>query len=55
MKTEKLSLDAFKEMANNVQSEDILAKIGGGEAAPVQSDCHGVWARFEKYLEMPRI
>jgi hypothetical protein len=52
---EKLSLDALKERAESVQCEEILSKIGGGVAEPVQSDCHGIWGGLQKYLEMPRI
>lgn len=39
MKTEKLSLDAFKEMAENVQTEEVMEQIEGGS----WSDCHGFW------------
>ena len=39
MKTEKLSLDAFKKMADKVQTEELLETITGGlEAA--KWDCH---------------
>jgi hypothetical protein len=46
MKTEKLSLDAFKAMANNVQSEEVMEQIEGGNLF----DCHGYWGRVGKAL-----
>lgn len=39
MKTEKLSFEAFKAMADNVQTEDVLNQIEGGNL----TDCHGFW------------
>jgi hypothetical protein len=47
MKTEKLSFDAFKKMADNVQSEEVLQKIEGGMMKP---ECHGWWGTFCKML-----
>ena len=46
MKTEKLSLDAFKAMADNVQTEDVMNQIEGGTLF----DCHGFWGRVGKAL-----
>jgi|GEM_PF-3967853 hypothetical protein len=44
MKTEKLSLDAFKQMAENVQTQDVMEQIEGGS----WSDCHGFWGWMGK-------
>lgn len=44
MKKEKLSLDAFKAMADNVQSEEVMSNIEGG----TWSDCHGFWGWLGK-------
>lgn len=46
MKTEKLSLDAFKAMANNVQSEELMEQIEGGNLF----DCHGYWGGVGKQI-----
>jgi hypothetical protein len=46
MKTEKLSFEAFKSMADNVQTEDVLNQIEGGNLF----DCHGFWGRVGKAL-----
>ena len=46
MKTEKLSLNAFKAMADNVQTEDVMNQIEGGSLF----DCHGLWGDFGKAL-----
>lgn len=44
MKTEKLSLDAFKAIADNVQNEEVMNSIEGG----TWSDCHGFWGGIGK-------
>ena len=44
MKTEKLSLDAFNAMADNVQTEDVMNQIEGGSLF----DCHGFWGNVGK-------
>ena len=44
MKTEKLSLNAFKAMADNVQTEDVMNQIEGGNLF----DCHGYWGAVGK-------
>lgn len=44
MKTQKLSLDAFKSMADNVQSEEVMQQIEGGSLF----DCHGFWGGIGK-------
>ena len=44
MKTEKLSFDAFKQMAEGVQSQDVMEQIEGGS----WSDCHGFWGSLGK-------
>ena len=44
MKTEKLSLDAFKAMAENVQEQEVMSQIEGGS----WSDCHGFWGYLGK-------
>ena len=44
MKTEKLSLNAFKAMADNVQTEDVMNQIEGGNLF----DCHGDWGAVGK-------
>jgi len=46
MKTEKLSFEAFKSMADNVQTEDVLNQIEGGTLL----DCHGFWGPVGKAL-----
>ena len=46
MKTEKLNLDAFKAMAENVQTEDVMNQIEGGTLF----DCHGFWGGVGKAL-----
>jgi hypothetical protein len=46
MKTEKLSFDAFKQMAECVQSQDVMEQIEGGS----WSDCHGFWGQLHKFL-----
>lgn len=53
MESKKLSLDAFKEMANEVQSEEVLKQIEGG----TWGDCHGYWGKLGKYFDddYPRI
>lgn len=51
MKTEKLSLDAFKAMANNVQEQEVMSKIEGGDLF----DCHGFWGRIGKRLGLDAI
>ncbi|WP_445710767.1 hypothetical protein [Flavobacterium sp.] len=40
----KLSLDALKERAENLQSEEVMNKIEGGG----WSDCHGFWGGIGK-------
>ncbi|MFP8894376.1 hypothetical protein [Chryseobacterium sp. EZn1] len=40
----KLSLDAFKEMAEKVQTEEVMQKVEGGDS----SDCHGFWGQAHK-------
>lgn len=47
MESKKLSLDAFKEMANEVQSEEVLKQIEGG----TWGDCHGYWGKLGKYFD----
>ncbi|CAA7197319.1 hypothetical protein [Chryseobacterium potabilaquae] len=42
--TKKISLDAFKEMAEKVQTEEVMQKVEGGD----QSDCHGFWGQAHK-------
>lgn len=49
METKKLNLDAFKEMANEVQTEDVLSQIEGG--LEDWGDCHGYWGKLGKYFE----
>lgn len=49
MKTEKLSLDAFKAMADNVQTEEAMSKIEGG-LENSWSDCHGFWGQLHKFV-----
>ncbi len=44
MKTQKLSFEDFKLMANNVQSDEIMQQIEGGSLF----DCHGFWGRIGK-------
>ena len=44
MKTGKLSLDAFKEMAKNTQEQEVMNQIEGG----TWSDCHGFWGGIGK-------
>ena len=46
MKTEKLSLDAFKAMVDKVQTEDTLNQIEGC----TWSDCYGFWGQTRKFL-----
>lgn len=46
MKTEKLSLDAFKAMADSVQTDEVMESIEGGS----WSDCHGFWGQTRKFL-----
>ncbi|WP_454045897.1 hypothetical protein [Chryseobacterium sp. Marseille-Q8038] len=36
--TKKLSLDAFKKMAEKVQTEEVMQKVEGGD----WTDCHGI-------------
>jgi hypothetical protein len=48
MKTEKLSLDAFKAMAENVQEQEVMSQIEGGN----WSDCHGFWGTVGKSFRM---
>ncbi len=47
MKTEKLSFEAFKAMADNVQTEDVLNQIEGGDL----TDCHGFWGWVGKKID----
>ena len=42
----KLSLDDFKAMANNVQSEEVMQQIEGGLLDLF--DCHGFWGQVGK-------
>jgi hypothetical protein len=44
MKTEKLSLDAFKAMAKNTHEQEVMNQIEGG----TWSDCHGFWGYLGK-------
>jgi hypothetical protein len=44
MEAQKLSFDAFKSMASNVQSAEVLSQIEGGGLF----DCHGWWGAFGK-------
>jgi hypothetical protein len=46
MKTEKLSFEDFKLMASNVQSEEVMRQIEGGNLF----DCHGFWGRLGKAI-----
>jgi len=46
MKTEKLSFDAFKLMAENVQTNEIMNQIEGGNLF----DCHGFWGGVGKKI-----
>jgi hypothetical protein len=46
MKTEKLSFEAFKAMADNVQEQDAMSNIEGGD----WYDCHGFWGGLHKFL-----
>ncbi|ESU24504.1 hypothetical protein FEDK69T_09520 [Flavobacterium enshiense DK69] len=39
MKNQKLSLDAFKAMAETVQEKNVLAKINGG-LTQIAAECH---------------
>lgn len=45
----KLSLDAFKEMAGNVQEQDVMNNIAGGTAGLF--DCHGFWGEVGKAIK----
>lgn len=45
----KLNLDDFKEMANNVQTEEAMSKIEGGLENSL-TDCHGFWGPVGKAL-----
>ncbi len=45
----RLSLEAFKAKAENVNTSDVLEKVQGGD----WSDCHGcdgTWAKIKDYL-----
>lgn len=44
MKNQKLSFDAFKSMADNVQSDEVMQQIEGGNLF----DCHGFWGEVGK-------
>ncbi|MFZ4927974.1 hypothetical protein [Chryseobacterium sp. Mn2064] len=44
MENKKLSLDAFKAMAEKVQTEEVMQKIEGGDAA----ECHGFAGQARK-------
>lgn len=46
MKNERLSLDAFKAKAENVNTNEVLEKVQGGG----WSDCHGYWGKVGKYV-----
>ncbi|WP_396211062.1 hypothetical protein [Flavobacterium sp.] len=41
----KLSLDDFKQIAENVQPQEIMQQIEGG----AWSDCHGFWGQLRKF------
>lgn len=44
--TKKLSLDAFKEMTEKVQKEEVMQKLEGGDL----SVCHGALGQAHKFL-----
>lgn len=46
METKRLSLDAFKTKANNVETGKVLEKVQGGS----WSDCHGYWGQMRKII-----
>ncbi|MCL9804904.1 hypothetical protein NAT51_05195 [Flavobacterium amniphilum] len=50
MENKKLSLDAFKQMAESVQTEDVMRQVEGGLEG--WGDCHGYWGKLGKYFEM---
>jgi hypothetical protein len=53
MENKKLSLDDFKKIGENVQEDEILAKLQGGNA-PDFDWCH-FWDGIYRYMIMPRI
>ncbi|CAA7393231.1 hypothetical protein [Chryseobacterium fistulae] len=44
--TKKLSLDAFKDMAEKVQTEEVMQKVEGGDF----SECHGTTGQIAKVI-----
>ncbi len=44
----KLSLDAFKAMAENVQTKEVMNQIDGGLYD--LTDCHGFWGWIGKHI-----
>ena len=48
MKTQQLSLEAFKAMAENVQEQEVMSQIEGGS----WSDCHGFWGSLGKAFRL---
>ncbi|GEM_PF-2127967 len=45
-KNQNLSLEAFKNMAFNIQSDEVLKNINGG--LENLWDCHGIWGKVGK-------
>ena len=47
MNNNRLSLDAFKEKANQIETSEVLEKVQGGNLM----DCHGFWGRVGKAMK----
>ena len=49
MQNGRLSLDAFKAKADNVNTNEVLEKVQGGDWADCHN-CDGAWAKTKSYI-----